>query len=54
VEAVKDVDEKFIYIIVQKEVTLSSLLKEEEMMKLFHIIIQVKNNKVDALFDDCP
>jgi hypothetical protein len=38
---------------VQKEVNLSSLHHQEkkEMTKLFHIKIQVKKTKTDALFD---
>ena len=37
----------------QKEVNLSSLYhqEEKEMTNLFHIKIQVKNTKIDALFD---
>jgi hypothetical protein len=37
----------------QKEVNLNSLhpKEENEMTKLFHIKIQVKKTKVDALFD---
>jgi hypothetical protein len=47
------VDENIVYTLVQKEVNLSSLhhKEEKEMTKLFHIKIQVKKTKVDALFD---
>jgi len=55
IESTSDVDEKKIphNTIVQKEVSLSSLRhkEEKEMTKLFHIKIQVKKNKVDALFN---
>lgn len=46
-------DEKILCIIVQKEVNLSSPhhKEEKEFTKLFHIKIQIKKNKVDALFD---
>jgi uncharacterized protein YydD (DUF2326 family) len=48
-----DVDENIVYTTMQKEVNLSSLhhKEEKEMTKLFHIKIQVKKTKVDALFD---
>jgi hypothetical protein len=38
---------------VQKDVNMSSHYHQEEneMTKLFHINIQVKNTKIDALFD---
>jgi hypothetical protein len=50
VESNSDVDAKIVCTTVQKEVNLSSLHnKEEEMAKLFHIKIQVKKTKVDAL-----
>jgi hypothetical protein len=47
------VDENIVYTSVQKEVNLSSLhhQEEKEMTKLFHIKIQVKKTKIDALFD---
>jgi hypothetical protein len=48
-----DVDEKIGCTSMQKEVNLSSLHHkgEEKMTKLFHIKMQVKKTKVDALFD---
>jgi hypothetical protein len=47
------VDEKIVNTFVQKEVNLSSPHhhEEKEMTKLFHIKIQVKKTKIDALFD---
>ena len=53
VESSSDVDEKIVCTSVQKEVNLSSLQQQEEkeINKLFHIKIQVKKTKVDALFD---
>jgi hypothetical protein len=53
VEGILDVDEKIVCTSMQKEVNSSSLhhKEEKEMKKLFHIKIQVKNSKVDALFD---
>ena len=53
VERSSDVDEKIVCTSVQKEVNLSSLQQQEEkeMTKLFHIKIQVKKTKIDALFD---
>jgi hypothetical protein len=47
------VDENIFYTSWQKEVNLSGLHHKEEkqMIKLFHIKIQVKNTKVDTLFD---
>jgi hypothetical protein len=53
VERNLDVDENIVCTSVQKEVNLSSLhhKEEKEMKKLFHIKIQVKRTKVDALFD---
>ena len=46
-------DEKIVCAEVQKEVNLSSLhhKEEKEITKLFHIKIQIKKTKVDALFD---
>ena len=46
-------DEKIVCAEVQKEVNLSSLQQQEEkeMTELFHIKIQVKKTKIDALFD---
>jgi hypothetical protein len=46
-------DENIVCTLVQKKVNLSSLhhKEEKEMNKLFYIKIQVKNTKVDALFD---
>jgi hypothetical protein len=48
-----DVDENIVCTSVQKEVNLSILhhQEEKEMTKLFHINIQVKKTKIDALFD---
>ena len=53
VESSSDVDEKIVCTSVQKEVNLSSLhnKEEKEITKLFHIKIQIKKTKVDALFD---
>ena len=53
VESSSDVDEKIVYTSMQKEVNLSSIQQDEEkeMTKLFHIKIQVKKTKIDALFD---
>ena len=53
VERNMDVEENIMCIIVQKEVNLRSLHHKEdkEMNKLIHIKIQVKNTKVDALFN---
>jgi hypothetical protein len=53
VERNMDVDEKIVFTLVQKEVTMSNLhhMEEKAMTKLFHIKIQVKIIKVDALFD---
>ena len=53
VESYLDLDEKIICTSVQEEVNLSSLRQQEEneMTKLFHIKIQVKKTKIDALFD---
>ena len=53
VERGSDVDEKIIDTSIQREVNLSSLQQQEEkeMTKLFHIKIQVKKTKIDALFD---
>jgi len=47
------VDEKIVYTSMQKEVNLSSLQQQEEkqMIKLFHVKIQVKKMKINALFD---
>jgi ribosome-binding ATPase YchF (GTP1/OBG family) len=52
VESSFDVDEKIVCTSMQKEVKLSSLhhQEEKEMTKLFHINIQVKKTKIDALF----
>jgi hypothetical protein len=48
-----DVDENIVYTSVQKEVNLISLHHQEvkDMDKRFHIKIQVKKTKIDALFD---
>ena len=53
IESSFDVDEKIVYTSMQKEVKLSSLhhKEEKEMTKLFHINIQVKKTKIDAMFD---
>eukprot|EP00253_Pinus_taeda_P034565 PITA_34565 len=53
VERSPDVDEKIVCTSVKKEVNLSSLQQQEEkeMTKLFHVKIQVKKTKIDALFD---
>jgi hypothetical protein len=53
VERNSDVDENIFYTSVQKEVNLSSLhhQEEKEMTKLFHIKIQVKKTKIDAMFN---
>jgi hypothetical protein len=46
------VDKNIFYTYVNKEVNLSILHhQEEEMTKLFHINIQVKKTKIDAMFD---
>jgi hypothetical protein len=47
------VDEKIVCTLVQKEVNLSSLhnKEEKEITKLFHIKVQIKKTKVDALFN---
>jgi hypothetical protein len=47
VERILDVDENM------KEVNISSLhhMEEKEMKKIFHIKIQVKKTKIDALFN---
>jgi hypothetical protein len=47
------VDENIVCTSMQKEVNLSILhhQEEKEMTKLFHIKIQVKKTKIDALFD---
>jgi hypothetical protein len=51
VERNSDVDENIVCTSVQKEVNLSILhhQEEKEMTKLFHIKIQVKKTKIDAL-----
>jgi hypothetical protein len=48
-----NVDENIFFTSVQKEVHLSILhhREEKDMTKLFHIKIQVKKTKIDALFD---
>jgi hypothetical protein len=53
VEINSDKDKKIDCTSMQKEVNLSSFhhKEEKEMKKLFHIKIQVKRTKVDALFD---
>jgi len=53
VERILDVDENIGCTIVLKEVNMCSLhhKEEKEMKKLFHIKIQFKNTKADALFD---
>jgi hypothetical protein len=53
VESSSDVDENIFCTSMQKEVNLSILhhQEEKEMTKLFHIKIQVKKTKIDALFD---
>lgn len=53
VEKSSDVDEKIVCTSVQKGVNMSSLQQQEEkeMTKLFHVKIQVKKMKIDALFD---
>jgi hypothetical protein len=52
VESISYVDEKIICTSMQKEVNLSSFHRQEEnkMIKFFHIKIQVKKTKMDALF----
>jgi hypothetical protein len=52
VESSLDVDGNIVYTTVHKEVNLSNLHHKEEkkMAKNFHINIQVKKTKVDALF----
>lgn len=47
------VDYKISSIVIQREVDMSSLEDKEEieMIKQFHIKVQVKKKKVDALFD---
>ena len=53
VEKILNVYEKIICMSMEKVVNLSSLqqYEEKEMTKLFHIKIQVKKTKIDALFD---
>jgi hypothetical protein len=53
VESNLDANEKIVYTLVQKEVNLSSLHRneEKEMTKLFHIKIQVKKIRVDVVFN---
>ena len=53
VERSSNMDEKMNCKSMKKEVNLSSLQQQEEkeMTKLFHIEIQVKKTKIDALFD---
>ena len=53
VESSSNMDEKIVCASVKKEVNLGSLQRQEEkqMTKLFHIKIQVKKTKIDALFD---
>ena len=53
VERSSDMVEKIMYTSMQKEVNPSSLQqqKEKEMTKLFHVKIQVKKTKIDAMFD---
>ena len=53
VESNSNVNEMIVCTSVQKEVNLSSLQQQEEkeITKLFHIRIQVKKTKIDALFD---
>jgi len=53
VESSSDVDEKIVYTLVHKEVNLISLYHQEEkdMSKFFHINIQVKKTKIDAMLD---
>ena len=53
VESIIDVDENIILTSVQKEMNLSILqqYEENENTKFFHINIQVKKTKVDALFN---
>jgi hypothetical protein len=53
VESSLDVDENIVCITMQNEVNSSILhhKEEKEMTKLFHIKIQVKKTKVDALSD---
>jgi hypothetical protein len=48
-----NVDENIVYITMMKEVNLSILhhKEEKEVAKLFHIKIQVKKTKVNALFN---
>jgi len=52
VESSSDVGETIVCTSMQKDVNLSILHhdKEREMNKLFHIKIQVKQTKIDALF----
>jgi hypothetical protein len=53
VESSLDVDENMFFTSIQKEVSLGSHHHQEEkdMTKFFHIKIQVKKTKIDALFD---
>lgn len=53
VERNSNIDKKIFYTTMKKEVSLSSLhpMEEKDMIKLFHIKIQVKETKVDALFN---
>jgi hypothetical protein len=53
VERILDVDENISFTLVQKALNLSSLRhkEEKEMKKLFHIKVQFKKTKVNALFD---
>jgi hypothetical protein len=56
VESSLNVDGNIFYTFVQKEVNRSIIYHQEEkdMTKLFHIKIQVKKTKIDALFDSGP
>jgi hypothetical protein len=53
VESSSNLDENIVCMSMQKEVNLSTLHCHEykEMTKLFHINIQVKKTKIDALFN---
>jgi hypothetical protein len=55
VESSSNVDDNIANTSMQEEVNLSSFhhIEEKEMRKIFHINIQVKKRKVDALYDFC-